>query len=211
MSELEKSELDRFERTLLSLDRLTAQHTLQHMQDFWTPLELVEQLIVPTLERIGEKWEQGAVALSQVYMSGRICEELVDQLFLPDRFPRRAANTAAIVVLEDYHMLGKRIVYSVLRASGFELLDYGRLSVDEVVQRVRQDGVRMLLISTLMLSSALRVQQVRQQLGQEVKILVGGAPFRLDDRLWQEVGADAMGRNASQAVRLLAQWVGGIV
>jgi methanogenic corrinoid protein MtbC1 len=27
-------------------------------------------------------------------------------------------------------MLGKRIVYSVMRASGFELFDYGRMEVD---------------------------------------------------------------------------------
>jgi methanogenic corrinoid protein MtbC1 len=211
MSEsIAKSELDRFERTLLSLDRLMAQQTLQHILKSSTPLALVEQLIVPSLERIGEKWERGEVALSQVYMSGRICEELVDQLFLSDGFPRRDVN-AAIVVLEDYHLLGKRIVYAAMRASGFELLDYGRLSVDEVVQRVPQDGVKILLISTLMLSSALRVQQVRKQLGQEVKLLVGGAPFRLDDQLWQEVGADAMGKTAGQAVQIVVQWTGGIV
>ena len=42
----------------------------------------MEKLVVPALERIGAGWEQGRVALSQVYMSGRICEELVDTLLI---------------------------------------------------------------------------------------------------------------------------------
>jgi methanogenic corrinoid protein MtbC1 len=118
----------------------------------------------------------------------------------------------AIAALQDHHLLGKRIVYSVLRASGFDLLDYGRMDVDDLVQRVRQDGVEVLVISVLMLPAALRVKEVRTSLqasGPEVKIVVGGAPFRLDDQLWKEVGADAMGRHASEAVKIITQMLRG--
>ena len=112
----------------------------------------------------------------------------------------------AIAVLEDYHLLGKRIVYSTLRAGGFDLLDYGRAEVDELVNRIRRDGIEVLLVSTLMLPSALRVKDVRTKLddaGEKVKIVVGGAPFRLDDQLWKEVYADAVGKNASEAVEIV--------
>jgi methanogenic corrinoid protein MtbC1 len=33
--------------------------------------------------------------------------------------------------------------------------------------------------------------------------VVGGAPFLLDDELWKEVGADAMGRSASEAIEIV--------
>jgi methanogenic corrinoid protein MtbC1 len=200
-----------FEQALLSLDRLAARNILLESEDSEPSLQLVEKLVVPALERIGAGWEQGQVALSQVYMSGRICEELVDTLLPPGGLGRKNRPKMAIAVLQDYHLLGKRIVYSVLRASGFELLDYGRVDVDDLVRRVRQDGVEVLLISVLMLPSALRVKDVRARLeaiGSDVKIVVGGAPFRLDDQLWKEVGADAMGREASEALDIIAKMMG---
>jgi methanogenic corrinoid protein MtbC1 len=202
-----------FEQALLSLDRLAARNILLESGGSEAPLQLVEKLVVPALERIGAGWEQGQVALSQVYMSGRICEELVDTLLPPDGWGRKNRPKMAMAVLQDYHLLGKRIVYSVLRASGFELLDYGRVDVEDLVRRVRQDGVEVLLISVLMLPSALRVKEVRarlQALGSDVKIVVGGAPFRLDDQLWKEVGADAMGREASEALDIIAKMMGDV-
>ena len=200
-----------FEQALLSLDRLAARNMLLESGGSETPLQLVEKLVVPALERIGAGWEQGRVALSQVYMSGRICEELVDTLLPADGLGRKNRPKMAIAVLQDYHLLGKRIVYSVLRASGFELLDYGRVDADDLVRRVRNDGVEVLLISVLMLSSALRVKDVQtrlKSLGSEVKIVVGGAPFRLDDQLWKEVGADAMGREAAEAIDIIVKITG---
>jgi methanogenic corrinoid protein MtbC1 len=173
---------------------------------------LVERIIVPVLERMGQDWESGSVALSQVYMCGRICEELVDAILPPASPDRRHQPKMAITVLEDYHLLGKRIVYSTLRASGYELLDYGRSEAAELTERVQREGIELLLISALMLPSALRVKQVTAGLkaaGAGVKVVVGGAPFRFDRQLWQEVGADATSPNASGVVGAIAAAMGG--
>jgi methanogenic corrinoid protein MtbC1 len=40
-----------------------------------------------------------------------------------------------------------------------------------------------------------------------VRIAVGGAPFLLDPELWCEVGADAGGRSAADAVTILRGWL----
>jgi len=95
-----------FEQALLSLDRLAARNMLLEPGGSETPLQLVEKLVVPALERIGAGWEQGRVTLSQVYMSGRICEELVDTLLPSDGLGRKNRPKTAIAVLQDYH-LGK--------------------------------------------------------------------------------------------------------
>jgi hypothetical protein len=76
------------ERALLSLDRLTARRVLLQANSQWTPIQRVEKLVVPALLHIGEEWEAGRVALSQIYMSGRICEDLVTEI-LPIGDPGR--------------------------------------------------------------------------------------------------------------------------
>ena len=194
------------EHALLTLNRLKVQTILENAGNGKPVPQMIEELIVPALDHIGFEWEAGNVALSQVYMSGRICEDLVDVLLPPADPARTDQPLMAIAVLDDYHMLGSRIVYSILRACGFELANYGHITVDDLVSRVKSDKIKILLISVLMLPSALKVREVRERLdrlGIPVKIMVGGAPFRFDDQLWKDVGADRMGKNASEAVGIL--------
>jgi len=203
-----------FQQALLSMDRLAAKKIVTKASEELTPLELVDHIIVTALTRIGESWERGDAALSQVYMSGRICEELVDGLLPPGDPQRKDQPSMAIAVLNDYHLLGKRIVYSVLRAGGFDLKDYGRVTVDEVIGKVKADQTRVLLISTLMLHSALHVRDVVAGLKAadlNVKVVVGGAPFRFDTQLWREVNADAMGHSASDVPGIVRTILGGLL
>lgn len=204
----------RLEVALLSLNRLTAARLLSASAAGNSPLITIERLLVPVMERIGSAWEKGELALSQVYMSGRLCEELVNSLLPDGDCSRKEQPRLALAVLEDSHLLGKRMVYAALRVGGYSFLDYGRMNAESLVRKVADDGVEVLLISTLMLSSALRVAAVREgldRLGIPVRIVVGGAPFRLDEQLWREVGADAMGRNASDVFDILECFSGGAV
>lgn len=199
--------IKQFQEALQALDKVKADRLFNEALVTLTPIEVVERMVVPALEGIGQAWQDGTVALSQVYMSGRFCEALIEHVLPPSDPDRKHQPRSAVVVLSDYHMLGKRMVYSLMRASGFELFDYGRMDVAEVVQRARADGIRVLLISVLMLPSALKVREVRNALGPEIKIAVGGAPFLFDAQLWEEVGADAMGRSAADAVRIVERWM----
>jgi methanogenic corrinoid protein MtbC1 len=201
-----------FDQALLAMDRLALQQLVARAQLNMGPGEVIEQLVVPALERLGKGWEDGTLALSQIFMGGRLCEELVDRLLPPASPQRKTQPKMAIAVLEDYHLLGKRIVYSVLRSGGYDVLDYGRVEVDGLVDRTLKEGIQILLISTLMLNSALRVKAVQRGLEHavtRVKILVGGAPFRFDDQLWREVGADATSATAVGAIPIIRQWTGG--
>jgi len=153
MDELIKS----FQESLEMLDRISAATIFQQALNNLTPIQAVEQVIVPALMRFGTEWEKGNLALSQIYMSSRLCEELVERVLPPSDPDRKNQTRVAIVVLEDYHMLGKRIVYSGMRASGFELFDYGRMEVDELVQLGLKNNIRIPLISAVMLPSALKV------------------------------------------------------
>lgn len=196
---------------LAALDRPRVESLFLQAVSTSSPMRAVEELIVPALEHLGEEWNAGRAALSQIYLGSRICEDMVERV-LPPMAPERIGQPRqAIVVLSDYHMLGKRIVLSVMRASGFDVLDYGRMDVADLVERVQADRVRILLISVLMLPAALKVKDVRAALnarGNSVRIAVGGAPFIFDPELWREVGADAMGRSAADAVAIVRRWMG---
>lgn len=199
--------VDRFVEALLGINRMAAAQIVTLALLEATLDEVVTTLVVPAMERIGDAWVEGKVSLAEVYMSSRICEELMRPSASHSGSIRRSQPRVAIAALMDYHLLGKKMVELALRSAGYALLDWGQgIEVDELVGRVREARVEVLLISTLMLPSALKVREVRERLdraGLHPKIVVGGAPFRFDDRLWSEVGADAMGTSASDALKIL--------
>ena len=197
----------------MAMDRVAAHRILADASRAGSPQGVVESIVVPALEALGDGWNRGKVALAQVYMGGRICEEAVEAI-LPTAAPALVSGPpCAVVSLEDYHTLGKRIVLSGLRAAGIRVLDYGRMTVDQILARVQDDGIAILFVSVLMLPAALRVRELVAALRQRqlrVRVVVGGAPFRLDEQIWREVGADAMGLTASDAVRIAREILGGM-
>jgi methanogenic corrinoid protein MtbC1 len=57
-----------------------------------------------------------------------------------------------------------------------------------------------------MLPSALKVKRIQEETkGLKTKIIVGGAPFRLDPELWKEVGADGYCKDASEIFNMLEE------
>ncbi len=196
-----------FEEALLAVDRVGARRALEADPD--VPLEArLEGIVVPALERLGVAWEREQVALSQIYMAGRIAEDLISAL-RPPPAPQPGAPRLAITVLEDHHVLGKRLVLAMLGAAGVPVVDLGHTTVEELVERVCAERFDLVLISVLMLPSALRVRQVVEGLaarGRPVPLVVGGAPFRLDPELAARVGAWAYGTSAADAVKLVARF-----
>lgn len=193
------------EHALLSLDQEAAVNIIREAQTDSSPGNIAGDLISTTLVRIGDSWESGNLSLSQVYMSGIICEKVIDKILPPQSPIRRSQPKMAIAVLEDFHLLGKRIIFSTLRASGFELIDLGGgLSIECIVEIVKTEEIKILLLSVLMLPSALRIKELKAQIRDfDVTIVVGGAPFRFDDQLWKEVGADYYGKDSSEALKIV--------
>lgn len=195
------------ERALLSLDHTAAKKIIHNSLSGDSRAASAGNLISSALKNIGELWESDELSLSQVYTSGLICEQIIEQSFLQKSPKITNQPKIAIGVLNDFHALGKRIIYLTLRASGYNLIDLGTgLSVEQLIQFVEKENIKVLMISVLMLPSALRIAELTKQLKlQNVTIVVGGAPFRFDPNLYKEVGADFHGNDSAEALDILTQ------
>jgi methanogenic corrinoid protein MtbC1 len=101
--------------------------------------------------------------------------------------------------------MGKRIIYATLRANGIELLDLGGgLTAEKIVDIVQKENIKILLLSVLMLPSAMRMKTLIQKLeDKDVKVVVGGAPFRFDEALVEEIGAHYYGKDSAEALEIV--------
>jgi methanogenic corrinoid protein MtbC1 len=203
----------KLERALLTLDRDSAEAIVHEAILNELPFLMAGNLISVTLQRIGLLWENGELSLSQVYMTGIICENIIDNILPTKTSSKINQPKMAIAVFEDYHMLGKRIIYSTLKASGYELMDLGGgLTDDALIEVVIREKIEILLLSVLMLPSALHIRNLKEKFGNtRVSLVVGGAPFRLDEELWKEVGADFYGKDSADALEIVSKLMGGVI
>lgn len=197
---------------LLSMDRLAVRALLEQMRDREGWMPALDGLVVPALEDIGLDWEQGRLALAQVYMAGRICEEVIQAVILDDALRPQGDEAIGLAVFEDQHQLGKRIVGGVLKSAGYRVIDYGAgLGAEELARRAAADAVPVLMVSVLMMHSALHLKQLRPAfagLGRTPVLVAGGAPFRFDPLLARGLGLDAVGHSASDALDIARRYLG---
>jgi len=193
------------EQALISLNQNNAEAIIKEALSANPAIDATGLLISHTLTNIGEAWGKGNVSLSQVYMSGLICERIIEKVLPASSFKFDTQPTMAIGVFEDYHLLGARIIFSTLRASGFNLINLGGgLTINALIDIINDQKIEILLLSVLMLPSALRIKKLIEKLNNHhVKIVVGGAPFRLDQELWKETGAYAFGNDSADALKIV--------
>jgi len=201
------SSVQALESALLRSDSREAREILNGSCNPDEPYTCISALIEPALRSIGEQWAVGDAALSQIYVSGKICEEYIRSLPVPVSGIRKDQPNIGIVVLEDFHTLGKETVLAALHASGYRVEDYGAgITVPELLKLIKRDETGVLFVSALMLRAALEVKHLMDGIrdeGLSVRVIVGGAPFLFDEQLWQEVGADAFAHDAAEAVSLV--------
>lgn len=204
---------DSIESALEDMDKDKVFQLADQMLKTYCVQAFIDDVVVEAMKMIGDKWEQGTVSLAQIYISGKICEELVDRIMPLEQLIPKATAKIAIATLEDYHVLGKRILTSVLKSNGYQFYDYGGgIDAKKLVEKIKTDKIKILLISVLMYPSAQKVIEVREELDREnypLKILVGGAPFQFDPSLWKQVRADGMGKSATDALDYIKEWTKG--
>ena len=107
----------------------------------------------------------------------------------------------------DVHDIGKNLVGFMLSSAGFTVVDIGTsVSTEEFVQAVREHQPQVLGMSALLTTTMLGMGDVleelkKQGLRDKVKVIIGGGP--VSKKYAEDIGADAYGNDAAQAVSLV--------
>lgn len=117
------------------------------------------------------------------------------------------------VIEGDTHDIGKNIVRIMLEAAGFEMHDLGRnVPIARFVEKAREVDADLVALSTLMSTTRDGMRRVVEELRaaglrEGVKVMIGGPPVSW--KFCREIGADAYGGNAAEAVRIARELMGG--
>lgn len=172
------------------------------------PPEIIENGFSKGLEEVGKRFETGEYFLADLIMAGEVVKEampLLQEKMNPDDAARRGKVILA-TVQGDIHEIGKNIVGLILSANGYEVIDLGvDVPASRIVDTAMSTGACLVGLSALLSTMVGSIKDVVDAvsaagLEDKVKIVIGGACTTDDLRM--EMGADAYGETAIDALRI---------
>ncbi len=174
------------------------------------PEHIIATVLDPALVRLGVMWKQESVSLAQTFVAAKIAEDVLLRC-LPAAAASAPAGRPVVLgnIEDDFHSLGRRVVSSFLRASGWEVHDLGNdVLAEEFVDRALEVNAVVIGASAMMQTTALNIRKIRalidaRGLRGRLKLAVGGAVFNWRPELVAEVGGDGTAENAAGVDALL--------
>ncbi|MDA8442945.1 MAG: cobalamin-dependent protein [Peptococcaceae bacterium] len=163
------------------------------------------------MARIGKLFEDNEYFLSELIMSGEIMKDvmaLLEPLLVKNDDTSAPSQGTVVIgtVKDDLHDIGKNIVITMLKGTGFNVVDLGvDVAAETFVQSLQETGAKALGLSTLLNFTFPQIKLIIQALEksglrEQVKVIIGGAPCNEDVRDF--VGADYYAKDAAAGVRL---------
>ncbi len=176
-----------------------------------TPLEIINNHIIPALDAVGERYEKGTMFLPQLMASAGAVK--VAFAVLRQKLPEGTGEKGTILlatVKDDVHDIGKNIVKMLLENYGYRVIDLGRdVPPEAIVKAALETKAALVGLSSLMTSTAQNIAvtiQALREAGAPCKIMVGGAV--VTQAFADQIGADFYAKDAAQSARVAAQVFG---
>lgn len=177
-------------------------------------LDLVNKYIMPALDDLGKKYEDGTIFLPQLIQAaetvklafGVIKEELVKT----NKEGLTKGKIILATVKGDIHDIGKNIVKVLLENYNYQVYDLGKdVDPERIVEEAKKHGVKLVGLSALMTTTVESMEETISLLKDSIEginIMVGGAV--LDEDYAQAIGADYYGNDARAAVAIAKKTLG---
>lgn len=171
------------------------------------PLDIVNNDIIPALDKVGRGFENKTVYLPQLLMSAEAAKSAFE--VIKGAMSVAGGNSVAkatfviATVHGDIHDIGKNIVKLLLENYGFHVIDLGKdVPSNAIVEKAVSVHADFVGLSALMTTTVPAMEETIKQLRESapwVKIFVGGAVMTREYA--QKIGADVYAKDAMEAVR----------
>ena len=176
------------------------------------PLDIINNRIIPALNKIGGDFESGKAFLPQLLMSAEAASSAFD--VIKDNMPTAQKDESRSVILAtvkgDIHDIGKNIVKVLLESYGFTVYDLGR-DVDEetILAKAKETDCRLIGLSALMTTTVPSMEKAISLLHSELpdsKVMVGGAV--LTEEYAKMINADYYAKDGMDGVKIAKEFYG---
>ena len=186
----------------------------QQLLETKNELEIINEMLIPALDAVGERYEKGEIFLPQLMRSADASCEAFE--VLKTNIAKNGSSSVSkgkiiiATVKGDIHDIGKNIVKTILSNYGYQVFDLGRdVSPELVVSSAIRENAQLVGLSALMTTTLPAMEETIKALresGHKCKIMVGGAV--LTEEYAAEIGADYYAKDAKRSVDIAKEVFG---
>ncbi|MEG0250706.1 MAG: homocysteine S-methyltransferase family protein [Peptostreptococcus sp.] len=178
----------------------------EELLDVYSELEIINDRLIPTLDRVGDRYEKGDIFLPQLIKSAEASQEAFE--VIKEKIASQGGdsvskgNIVMATVKGDIHDIGKNIVKVILENYGYNVIDLGRdVDIEKVVDTVVKYDIKLLGLSALMTTTLKSMEKTIERVRKSApacKIMVGGAV--LTEEYAFKIDADYYCKDAKKSV-----------
>lgn len=169
-------------------------------------MDIINQEMIPALDRVGKGFEAGTVFLPQLLMSAEAAKaafEIVREQMQGSGYEQEKKGAVILATVKgDIHDIGKNIVKVLLENYGYDVVDLGKdVPPERIVDTAVEKQIRLVGLSALMTTTVPSMEETIRQLREkapQVRVMVGGAV--LTREYADSMGADRYCRDAMASV-----------
>ena len=171
------------------------------------PAELLNQVLLPAINQVGEFFDQGKYFLPQLIASAEAMKnsiEVLEPLLQTGSTGEEMPVVVLATVEGDIHDIGKNLVALMLKNHGFHVIDLGKdVPQAKILESAKEHHAEFIALSALMTTTMQRMREIvaaAKEEGITAKIIIGGAV--ITQEYADEIGADGYSKDAADAVKL---------
>ena len=175
------------------------------------PTEVIDEILIPALDEVGQDFEKNKIFLPQLLMSadaaGKAFDVIKKKISESGENSAKKGTVVIATVKGDIHDIGKNIVKVILENYGFDVIDLGKDVPEEtIVKTVVENDIKLCGLSALMTSTVPAMEETIKLLKEKApdcKTVVGGAV--LTQEYADMIGASFYAKDAMETVRFAEQ------
>lgn len=145
------------------------------------PEEIINHILLPAMEKVGEFFGNGQLQLPFVLQSAEVVKKSVN--FLEPLMPKKPVDPQRSIVLAtvagDVHDIGKNLVAIMLANNGYNVIDIGiKVDIDAMIKAAEKNSVRIIGMSGLLVRSTQIMKENLEELNRRdflPAVILGGA------------------------------------
>lgn len=189
---------------------ITAQQKVETKEDM---LLFFEEVIKPTMYKIGSLWEEGEISTAEEHLASSIVSRIISSLYSRFIYLENDKGKAVIsAIANEYHEIGSRIVSDSLEMDGWDVEHLGAdTPTEDLIEFISKEDLFLIGLSAALpfnidnLVSTIEIIKAIDTL-RDIKILVGGKVFNDNPELWKKTGADAWAKDGREAAEIAESW-----
>lgn len=169
------------------------------------PLDVINDELIPALDKVGKGFEKGTVFLPQLLLSADAAKAAFEVVKASMAGKPRDLKGKVIIatVKGDIHDIGKNIVKVMLENYGYDVIDLGKdVPPEVIVDKAVEEDVKLVGLSALMTTTVVSMEDTIKLLREkkpDTKVVVGGAV--MTQEYADAIGADCYAKDAMATVR----------